>query len=359
LVARIPGPSGRAITSRAFSPQADAASSPPRNAASCRGWTRCRRTQQTETEAELTAFHSALLAKAFRGGYRHAVNDDRPRLTDAELKAFFDRLFPNGVAGADVLAEIAPQGWEQSPLLACFHPSPEQVFQEALQMHRNLEGLVRARREREPDNSMPVPRPEPTLQEIRAEWVDSPVKAAEEVTELVGRCLWDVFSDNHEVITADGRVVDIGSFRGAGGFIADFVDGTEPDAWGGDYLRFYMGTIWIGGRADLTPVYAMIFRRLKALGADWEYHFPEVGLVDLSPLREQLHPSKPEDYSPSEAFAKEQEQRKRQEELERLRAELAEGNAQARREAMDRPPPPTVRAYQVVFGRDPTGWPPG
>lgn len=49
------------------------------------------------------------------------------RLTDAELHALVDRLLPHGFTGADVLAEIAPDGWEQSPLLACFHPSVERV----------------------------------------------------------------------------------------------------------------------------------------------------------------------------------------------------------------------------------------
>jgi hypothetical protein len=33
------------------------------------------------------------------------------RLTDRELHALFDRQFPHGFAGADVLAEIAPEGW--------------------------------------------------------------------------------------------------------------------------------------------------------------------------------------------------------------------------------------------------------
>lgn len=289
-------------------------------------------------------------------GYRPAVKNERPRLTDAELKAFFDWLFPHGFAGADVLAELAPEGWEKSPLLACFHPSPEQAFQEALQMHRNLEGLVRARREHEPDNPELTPKPEPTLEGMRAEWQDTPVKAMEETTELVGLCLWDVFSDNHEVIAADGRVVDIGSFRGAAGFIAERVSGPNEDSWNMDYCQFYMGTIWIGQRADLLPVYRMIFRRLKGLGADWVYHFPEIHVVEFPDPADE--PVPPHEYSPSEAFAKEQEARERQEKLERFRAELAEGNAQARQEALDRPPRATVRAYQEVFGRDPRGWPP-
>lgn len=49
------------------------------------------------------------------------------RLTDPELHALFDRMFPRGFAGADVLADIAPDGWTRSPLLACFHPSVEQL----------------------------------------------------------------------------------------------------------------------------------------------------------------------------------------------------------------------------------------
>src|SRR5262245_46726117 len=49
------------------------------------------------------------------------------RLTARELYALFDQLFPHGLAGSDVLAEIAPEGFERSPLLACFHPSVEQL----------------------------------------------------------------------------------------------------------------------------------------------------------------------------------------------------------------------------------------
>ena len=41
-----------------------------------------------------------------------------------------------------------------------------------------------------------------------------------------------------------------------------------------------------------------------------------------------------------------------------LERERAEGTAKARRDAMDGPPPTTVRAYQTVYGRDPKSWPP-
>ena len=77
--------------------------------------------------------------------FREWSTHDHERLADPELHAFFDRLFPRGFAGADVLAEIAPDGWEQSPLLACFHPSVERVFEESRQLHRNIAALRLAR----------------------------------------------------------------------------------------------------------------------------------------------------------------------------------------------------------------------
>ncbi len=279
------------------------------------------------------------------------------RLNDAELEHFFDRLFPTGFAGADVVQELAPTGWENSQLLACFHPSPEQVFKERLQLHRNIEAMGRTRHKQCLENPEPLPPPEPTMEEVLAAWKEQPINVGEEVKELTGLCLWDVFSNNNDVIAADRRVVDIGSFRGASAFLDEYLEG-PGDRWNcGDEHRFYMGTIWISQRADLTPVYQMLFRRLKSLGADWEYHFPQLHVVDLSPLREAME-KREETYSPSEAFGKEQEERERRVELEKAKAELEEIQNQARREAMDRPPPAIVRAYQEVYGHDPKGWPP-
>jgi hypothetical protein len=99
----------------------------------------------------------------------------------------------------------------------------------------------------------------------------------------------------------------------------------------------------------------MIFRRLKAVSADWVYHFPELGLVELAPLDGDKPNSA---YSVSKAAVAELDAQKRRAEVERFRAELREMNVRARDEAMDQPPPATVRAYREVYGRDPRGWPP-
>ena len=80
-------------------------------------------------------------------------------LSEAACRAEFERLFPHGFAGRDVLEEVAPEGWENSPLRAVFHPSPQQVYEETLRIHRNLMTL------RRPDDTRPPP-PEPTFEEV-------------------------------------------------------------------------------------------------------------------------------------------------------------------------------------------------
>jgi hypothetical protein len=105
------------------------------------------------------------------------------------------------------------------------------------------------------------------------------------------------------------------------------------------------------------PIYAVIFRRLKAVGADWVYHFPELRIVEL-PSRDAEPASSAPGYSVSQSAVAEVNAQRRRTEVQRLRAELKDGNARAREAAMDREPPATVRAYRQVYGRGPRGWPP-
>jgi len=273
--------------------------------------------------------------------------------SEADLEAEFDRLFPRGFAGPDVLQELAPGGWQNSPLLPVFHPSLTQSYQETLRLHRNLCNL------RRPDDQRPVP-PEPTLDDVARDFRERPVEAELEVRELVGECLWDVFSNSHEVVGPDGRVLDLGSFRASGGFLAEILN-RQTGAEQYDYLNFYMGTIWAAQRADLTPVYRMIFRRLRGRGLDWIYHFPRLYAVDLRPLKEALdQKQEPEwlNYSPSEAVAKEEEEQEHDKNLAEMRQSLDEGYGDAIEEALEGPPPATVRAYEEVYGCFPRGWPP-
>src|SRR5262249_12343797 len=134
---------------------------------------------------------------------------------------------------------------------------------------------------------------------------------------------------------------------------------------GYSYLDFYMGTSMVAGRTDLTPVYEMIFRRLKARGCDWKYSFPRLHLVDFRPLKKQMDEQKREEegekfeeYDPEKAFAEEEEERKHDAEVADMREKLDDDYRDAVEAAQDAEPPTTVRAYKNVYGEFPKGWPP-
>lgn len=274
--------------------------------------------------------------------------DDVERYTDEECERLFANLFPQGFAGPDVVDEIAPEGWEASPLLAVFHPSLDQVYAEAVRMHRNLQSFPWRARERPPE-------PEPTRDTIAREYRPTPVETEREVGELVGHCLWDIFSDNHDVLGPDRRLVDIGSFRGAGGFIADCLN-RQSSGRRYDYLDFYMGTIWVADRAALAPVYEMIFRRLKAHHLEWRYSFPRLYLVDMRPLSETSGADTESGETQELSAADDDEARAH--DLADMQASLDTAHREAVEEALDRPLPATVLAYESVYGRLPQGWPP-
>lgn len=232
---------------------------------------------------------------------------DRECYTESECDAELDQLFPNGFSGPDVKNEI--------PF----------------------------------DNINWIP-------------ADDLVENERNIRELVGRCVWDIFSDGHDVIGSDGRLVDLGSFRRTGEVLADWQN-RRSGCREFDYMTFYLGTSapWSEPKSDLTSIYEIIFRRLKLRGLDWTYHFPRLHLVDFRPLREAMdRQGKPdwEGYSPSESFAQAEEEKQRDRKIAEFREKLENGRNEAIEEALKQPPPATVRAYRAVFGRWPEGWPP-
>lgn len=183
--------------------------------------------------------------------------DDLARFSGAELDALFRRLFPSGFAGADVLAELAPAGREQSPLIRAFHPTLEQWHDERVAQHRHLEELGRLwRAKRQQDAAAETERPEPTWEDSRREFAEKPADVLAECTHIVGAVTWEIFSDNHHVTATDGREADLGSWRAASSFLSEFADGRDAArSWDrGDAMRFYMGLILIRDRCDYGAV---------------------------------------------------------------------------------------------------------
>jgi hypothetical protein len=272
------------------------------------------------------------------------------RLSDAELREFLNRLFPHGVAGRDVMSEVAPDGWKRSPMLAAFHPSVEQVFKEELRWCRDFESQHNELRRDDDPKAEYVRVPRPKLRHVRRQWQPQPVRPGDELNELMGLCLWDVFSDGHVVVAGDGRAADFGPFCESSNFLDQYVGG-EICSSGRKCFGFSWGTHTLAKRADLTGVFAMIFRRLRSAGAEWVYR----GWADfvISHTRHEWA-SAPSPVEPVSRVAN----RKREEDDGRRR-KVDTMIARAQEWIRNRPTPATVRGHRMAYGRDPRGWPVG
>jgi len=54
------------------------------------------------------------------------------RLTEVPCWDLFQRLIPNGLDDRYLLDELAPEGWNRSPLLLISNPTAEQVYAETI-----------------------------------------------------------------------------------------------------------------------------------------------------------------------------------------------------------------------------------
>jgi hypothetical protein len=270
-------------------------------------------------------------------------------LTEKESIDFLEVLFPSGLAGSDLKNELVPEGWEHSPYKVVFHPPPEQLFNEYIRMSRNLKNLSGKQKTGSKDEE------EPDFEEFCKDLKDHPVEPNRELRELMGLCLWDVFSNNHEVLASDGRIVDLGSQRGAAGFIADWLN-TKQNMKHYSYLDFYMGTVWISNRADLSPVYRVIFNRINNARGDWIYHFPQLYLVRPTGIDKKTDDM--ETYDPAKTIAEEIEKKEKEKNSKDLEEKICQLNRKAADEAAQGEPPRIVAAYRDVYGHFPDGWPP-
>ena len=245
---------------------------------------------------------------------------------------------------AELLDALAPEGWERSPLVGIFHPSAEQVQAERRAVRENLASLLGRSGQ---EDELP--------EEFGLQRVTRPLEPEREVLDLVGCALWDVFSNNHTVVDGAGRAYELGTWRASAAIIAETMNRRYVESEARyDYLEFYMGTAFLGRRADLRPVYRWIFARLKEAECDWIYSFPRLHLVDLGSREE------PEDalaYDPSRAVQAELDRAERERETWAFEQELESAYREAVEDARRRPLPAAVAAYRDVYGKLPVGWP--
>lgn len=249
-------------------------------------------------------------------------------LTETKRRRLFQQMFPNGLRDTAIVTALAPEGWEHSPLVCTAHPTSAQLRDESHRVRSRIQEIRRACGLPAIVEDIPDATGEP--------WKpDNHIDPVTECAELLRSCLWHLFSDNHEVRNAEGSPVELGTGRLAAAFLSDFhehphQESSSPDVF--DYIRFYMRCNLIKGRADLTPVYALIFLRMRRCGLAWRYVHPTFALANL------------EAEGSAEAI-----------EFERW---IRKANYESIRVAREQPPPAIVAAYQSVYGQWPEGWPP-
>ena len=263
-------------------------------------------------------------------------------VTDIEINELLNRIFDNSKT---LLASIAPNGWRFSAYVNFFHPTPQQQYEDAKALRERLNKLAK--------NQTPIESINPD--QYQQDNLDN-ISETEEFEYVLGLAVYDIFSNNHEVYNNDSQVYDLGSFRGSGDFIADFLNNKNPVNKNYDYLDFYMGSIWIENRANLLPFYEYIFQILKDKKCDWHYCFPRLYLFDFQ-NKETDEVETPLDYKPEKSITNEIERINKKNETEKLQSELDSSFQKGYEDAKYEPLIPIVQAYKNIYKRLPKGHP--
>jgi hypothetical protein len=256
--------------------------------------------------------------------------------TDEQIQTLLSKVFQSP---EETIKLLAPDGWENSPYVHYMHPTVEQIFTERMRLfeaHKDSKFFK---------TEMPV------LEDVIKENEETPIKPVYEFLDLFGNCLWKIFSDNHTVFDRDGIEYDLGSFRGTGGTIADFINENFWKESQFGYLDFYCA-VSLNFGTPAQNIYELIFTRLKQAGCDWRYSHPRMYLFSFD--KEERQP-KPEEYDPAKSALEEIEKEKKKQEMKKLRSELDESAEQHKQESFNEPPK-TVLAYQNVYGKVPEGF---
>jgi hypothetical protein len=276
------------------------------------------------------------------------MSRNRPQHDRDTCRAFLQNLLPD--TREELHEALAPDGWDDSPLADHAFPPPDEQEQQA----RSFMDEMNERLQESGNEAMDEDVQERLFEHMHQRGA-APDVGGTGACDVIGMALWDVFSDNHDVIDPDGVAYHLGSFRGSARFIADTLNETYDLGERYTYLDFYMGASVGEGDEAFLPVYEWIFRRLYERDCDWIYAFPRLHLISFdSPEDESDDPAA---YDPAASVERDLEREENEQEIEELREELDRLHEEAVERAKDEPLPLVVRAYRTVFGELPDGWP--
>ena len=261
-------------------------------------------------------------------------------ITDIKINELLNKIFDNS---PNLLTSMAPKGWSQSEYANFLHPTAKQQYEESIKFTERLNQLTQEKSEIEP------------IDKYKQDDLTN-IPETEEFQYVLGLSVYDIFSNNHEVYNLEDNVTyDLGSFRGSGRVIADFINNKYSNKKY-EYLDFYMGTIWIKDRANLLPFYEFIFEILKIEKCDWNYSFPRLFLLDLS-NKKSSDEENPELYSPEKSINNELEMINKEKEIHKFQKKLDSSFEKEHEDAKYKPLVLIVQAYKNVYRKIPNGHP--
>jgi hypothetical protein len=271
--------------------------------------------------------------------------DNQINKTDDECIAILRFIFEDA---EQFYYKMTPNGFKKSDLVLFLHPTSEQQYEEHVRMRDNINRLTK--KSKQEDEKI-------NISDFKQDDLTD-ISGYNEFLYILGLSIYDIFSNNHEVIGYDNKIYDFGSFRGSGQFIADFFNDNFPEnSEKYDYMDFYMGTIWIKERGNLTSFYEYIFQKLKDLSCDWKYSFPRMHLIDLNKSFETAGDVKLEDYKPETALQNQLELTESDKQTKKFQEELDKIYTEEYEEAKYKPLSQVVQAYKNIFGQLPNGHP--
>jgi len=238
--------------------------------------------------------------------------------------------------------ELTPEGWINCSLVYFLHPTPEQRFVEEYKMYERL-------RQIDQEKGEPINRKPPQRKDFQPEDLTD-LNPISEFRYLLALAIYEIFSNNHQVVDMKGKLYDLGSLRGSGRFLAEFLNMYYPGPIKVyDYLDFYCTYSFIEHRSDLSPLFKHVFQKLKSRDINWIYAVPEIFWIDFSGETDQDERS----FDPHRDILEGQYN-----DLVRRRMEhaLEDVNKSLKKQVLSQTPV-IVSSYVKIYGGFPEGWP--
>jgi len=272
--------------------------------------------------------------------------DDNLQKTDAECTEILNYIFCDVLSLYNI---VAPNGWISSEYIHFLHPTTKQQIDENKLMTDRINKLMKTEKGKEEDHF--------DISDFKQDELIG-INEFEEFLYILGLAVYDIFSNNHDVIGYDKKTFDLGSLRGSGHFIADFLNENYNNPSNSyEYMDFYMGTIWIRSRGDLTPFYEFIFLKLKEFHCDWNYFFPRLFLIEPKKIFDSLDIQDYTNYKSEFAVLNELGLTEEDRQAKKLQEEFDKAYEDEYEEAKYKPLNQIVKAYKNVYGVLPNGHP--